>query len=57
WVAILTAIGYIAGQNRALIEQYSKKATLWVLVGCAAIIALYVVMYRRRKARPASTVA
>jgi membrane protein DedA with SNARE-associated domain len=55
WVTVLTAIGYVAGQNRALIEQYSRSATLWVLAGCAAIITLYVVIHRRRKARAAAS--
>ena len=49
WVAILTAIGYIAGQNRELIEAYSKSATLWALAGVTVLIVGYIVFRRRRK--------
>ncbi len=51
WVAILTAIGYVAGQNKELIEKYSKSAVAWALIAVAAIIAVYVVIHKRRKAR------
>jgi membrane protein DedA with SNARE-associated domain len=49
WVAILTAIGYIAGQNRELIEAYSKSATLWALAGVTVLIVGYIVFHHRRK--------
>ena len=49
WVAILTAIGYVAGQNSKLIEEYSKSATLWALAGVAVITAAYIIIHRRRK--------
>lgn len=50
WVTILTVIGYIAGQNKELIQQYSRSATLWVLALCAVVVAVYIQYHRRRKA-------
>jgi membrane protein DedA with SNARE-associated domain len=50
WVTILTAIGYVAGQNRDLIEKYSREATILALIGCVVIVAVYIVVHRRRKA-------
>lgn len=57
WMTILTAIGYVAGQNRHLIEKYSRGATVVALIGCAAVIIAYIVIHRRRKARQASAEA
>lgn len=50
WVAILTAIGYVAGQNKDLIERYSRSAVAWALAAVVAIIVIYAVVHRRRKA-------
>jgi membrane protein DedA with SNARE-associated domain len=49
WVAILTWIGYVAGQNKDLIAKYSREATLLALVGCFVIIAVYVVAHKKRR--------
>ena len=50
WVAVLVAIGYVAGQNKDLIETYSKQATLAALAGCALVIVIYIWVHRRRRA-------
>lgn len=49
WMAILVAIGYVAGQNKDLIEKYSHQATIGALAGCALIIAIYAWVHQRRK--------
>ena len=54
WVTILAAIGYVAGQNRELIEKYSREATILALFGCAVIVIAYIIIHRRRKARRAT---
>jgi membrane protein DedA with SNARE-associated domain len=54
WVTILTAIGYIAGQNRELIEKYSREATILALAGCVVIVIAYIIIHRRRKIRQPS---
>lgn len=51
WMAVLVAIGYVAGQNQALIEKYSKQATLGAMAFCAAVVVGYAWWHRRRKAR------
>ena len=50
WVAVLAWIGYVAGQNRALIEKYSHEATFAAIAFCVVVIAAYVWICRRRKA-------
>lgn len=54
WVAILAVIGFVAGRNRALIEQYSKEWTLWVLAGCAVLVAIYVWWFKKRQRKQAT---
>ncbi len=49
WVAVLTWIGYVAGQNQELIHRYSREATILAIAGCALLIAVYVWIHRRRK--------
>lgn len=49
WVAILTWIGYIAGQSEDIWKPYLKKATLIALVACSLLIAIYVIVHQRRK--------
>lgn len=51
WVAVLVAIGYVAGQNKDLIEKYSHQATLAALGGVAVIITVYAWVHKRRKSR------
>ena len=55
WVTILAAIGYVAGQNRDLIEKYSREATLLALASCVVIVIAYIIVHRRRKARQSTT--
>jgi len=55
WVTILAVIGKIAGENQALIREYSRKWTLWLLAGCVLLVALYAWWYRRRRTRHAAT--
>jgi membrane protein DedA with SNARE-associated domain len=52
WVVVLTAVGYVAGQNEELIRRYSREATLAALAGCAVLIAVYTILRRRRNRRP-----
>ncbi|MDD3276529.1 MAG: DedA family protein [Kiritimatiellales bacterium] len=51
WVTVLTAIGYVAGQNRELIEKYSREATVLTITGCVGIIIAYILIRRYLKAR------
>ena len=51
WCTILTLIGYAIGENQQLIIQYSHKALLWVVLFCAALIAIYIWRQRRNSSK------
>ena len=51
WVSVLTWIGYFIGANQELIERYSKDAVLDIALFSAALIAVYVILHRRKLAR------
>ena len=51
WCTILTWIGYIIGREQHLIMQYSHKALAWVVLFCAALVAVYVWNHRRRESK------
>jgi len=48
WCSILTWIGYVIGQNQALVMAWSHRALVWVLLACAVLVACYVWWHRRR---------
>ncbi len=50
WVAVLTWIGYIAGQSEDLWRPYLKQAIILALAACAVMIGIYVYRHRRRAA-------
>ncbi|MDI6775431.1 MAG: DedA family protein [Verrucomicrobiota bacterium] len=49
WVTVLAWIGYLAGQNRDLIEKYFREATIGAVAFCAVVIVVYVLPYHRKK--------
>ncbi len=49
WVVILALVGYFFGSSGELIHSEMKKASVSLIVGCAALIAVYVVTYKRRQ--------
>jgi membrane protein DedA with SNARE-associated domain len=51
WVTVLSYIGYFIGANRELIMKYSHQALIGALVLSGAIIAVYVVVHRKKKQR------
>jgi len=48
WCSILTGIGYVIGENRQLIMQYSHKALAWVVLFSGALAAAYIWWHRRK---------
>ncbi|WP_425597241.1 DedA family protein [Synergistes jonesii] len=49
WVVILALVGYFFGSSGEQIHSEMKKASMSLIVGCAALIAGYVVIYKRRQ--------
>ncbi len=55
WCAILVYIGFQCGENEAIIKQYSKQATVAVIVFCVVLVAAYAWFkktYFGQKAKP-----
>jgi len=51
WVTVLAWIGYFIGENQALIERYSQNAVVDIVVFSAVLIAIYVMIHKRRQSR------
>lgn len=51
WVAILTTIGYIAGQNEELIKRYSHQAILGALAFCVIVLIGYTIWHKKIRAK------
>ncbi|MGC2063385.1 MAG: DedA family protein [Thermodesulfovibrionales bacterium] len=51
WVTILTYIGYFIGVNRDLITRYSHQALIGAVLLSAVILAVYVVLHKKKKLR------
>jgi membrane protein DedA with SNARE-associated domain len=56
WVSVLSWIGYFIGANQELIERYSKNAVIDILAFSAVLIAVYVMLHRRKRARAAGQI-
>ncbi|MBU0457835.1 DedA family protein [Patescibacteria group bacterium] len=41
WVTILALIGYYVGENQELVQQWSKTAVFWMVVGCGVVVLGY----------------
>lgn len=49
WVSILTYIGYFVGNNKEQIMAASRQWTVYVLIACLLIIAVYAAWHKRRQ--------
>ncbi len=47
WCAVLVAVGYWAGANEDLWRPLLRDATLWILGGMVALVAVYVWLHRK----------
>ncbi len=52
WIWVLAYIGYFVGNNRGRIAEVSKQWSIYVLLGCAFLIALYIVWHKRKEQKP-----
>jgi membrane protein DedA with SNARE-associated domain len=57
WVTVLTYIGFVVGRNRELLQRYMTDATVYMLAGAAALVFVYIHVYRRRSRRAAEAKA
>ena len=49
WITVLTVIGWLVGRNQEMLHEYMQSATLWVLVGAAALVFVYIKIKARRR--------
>ncbi len=49
WATILAMLGYFLGSNEALIHEELKKITMALIAACAAAIAVYAAVYKRKR--------
>lgn len=49
WCTVLTGIGYGIGENQALILRYSHVALTLTIIGCGLILAVYILVQRRKR--------
>ena len=49
WVCILAYIGYFVGDNKDRIMEMSRQWTLYIIIGCGLLIAVYIYWHRRKR--------
>ena len=49
WVCILAYIGYFVGDNKDRIMEMSRQWTLYIIIGCSLLVALYIFWHRRKR--------
>ncbi|MEW6419216.1 MAG: DedA family protein [Nitrospirota bacterium] len=52
WVWILAYIGYFVGNNKEKIMDVSKQWSLYIIIGCALLVVVYVLWHKRREQKP-----
>ncbi|RLA80252.1 MAG: DedA family protein [Epsilonproteobacteria bacterium] len=50
WSAILVALGYIIGENQALIKEYLSQIVIITLITISIITAIYILNHKRKNA-------
>jgi len=49
WVCILAYIGYFVGDNKDRIMEMSRQWTIYIIIGCGLLIAVYIYWHRRKR--------
>lgn len=49
WVGVLAYIGYFVGNNKERIMEVSRRWSLFIIVGCALLIIIYILWHKRKK--------
>jgi membrane protein DedA with SNARE-associated domain len=49
WVVVLAFIGYFVGHNKEKIMAVSRQWSIYVIVGCALLVTVYVILHKRKQ--------
>jgi membrane protein DedA with SNARE-associated domain len=52
WVTVLAFIGYFVGHNREKIMAVSREWSIYVIVGCALLVTVYIILHKRKQDAP-----
>jgi membrane protein DedA with SNARE-associated domain len=48
WVWVLAYIGYFVGNNKEKVMELSRQWSLYIIVGCVLLVAVYILWYKRK---------
>jgi membrane protein DedA with SNARE-associated domain len=48
WVVILALVGYFLGENEALVKEYLRQITIFIILALAVLIAIYYLIKKKR---------
>jgi membrane protein DedA with SNARE-associated domain len=48
WVVVLAYIGYFVGNNEEKVSQITRQWSIFVIIGCALLILIYILWYRKK---------
>ncbi|MEW6675359.1 MAG: DedA family protein [Nitrospirota bacterium] len=49
WVWVLAYIGYFVGNNRERIMDVSRQWSIYIIIGCALLVAVYILWHKRKQ--------
>ncbi len=49
WVGVLAYIGYFVGNNKERILEVSRQWSLYIIIGCALLVAIYIFRHKRKQ--------
>ena len=49
WASVLALIGYLIGNNRALVTKSLHRVTIYMGIGVSVLVIVYLIWYKRRK--------
>jgi membrane protein DedA with SNARE-associated domain len=49
WVVVLAYIGYFVGNNKERIMEVSRQWSLYIIIGCALLILVYIFWHKRKQ--------
>ena len=49
WVVVLAYIGYFVGNNKERIVEVSKQWSIYIIIACAALLAVYIFWHKKKE--------